>query len=427
MFKTFIYLACTHRTKLRCVLVNSNIRSIEEYSMCFDSNIKYSFCTKIIYSNAYNIYDYFLTIESMNPVKYLVQVRPALARFASNSFQNELTQGDRDRVKVLYNGILGKDRRYLSEGITLIESRSLHKQLQANLLLSRLQDHLTDRELSMRIGLSGPPGAGKSTLIDSLGMHLVAQGHWVAVLAVDPSSHETKGALLGDKTRMARLARHSSAYIRPSPSSGALGGVTATSHSAITLCEASGYDVILVETVGSGQSDVAVSQITDCFLLVLPPASGDDLQGLKRGIMEMADIVVVNKADGQLLPAARKATSDYLTALKILRPKSSGWKPPSLLVSSKEDRGVDTVWGRVVEFWELMRKDGLLEERRSEQRIRLMQSHLRDYLSELLLGSERVREESQRLSADVRSGRVPPSAAALQIARGFMHCIDTHS
>ena len=365
----------------------------------------------------------------MSPVKYLVQVRPALARFASNlnAFQNELTQADRDRVKVLCNGILDKDRRSLSEGITLIESRSLPKQMQANLLLSRLQEHLIGRELSMRIGLSGPPGAGKSTLIDSLGMHLVTQGHRVAVLAVDPSSHETKGALLGDKTRMTRLARHPAAYIRPSPSSGVLGGVTATSHSAITLCEAAGYDVILVETVGAGQSDVAVSQITDCFLLVLPPASGDDLQALKRGIMEMADIVVVNKADGQLLPAARKVKSEYLAALKILRPKSSGWKPPSLLVSSKEDRGVDTVWGRVMEFWEFMRVGGFLEDRRSEQRGNLLQSHLQQYLSELLVSSERIQEQIQRFSADVRSGRIPPSAAAFQIVQAFKHFIDSHN
>ncbi|KAI6660066.1 Methylmalonic aciduria type A protein, mitochondrial-like [Oopsacas minuta] len=366
----------------------------------------------------------------MIAVRKLFQTGPLLVRCFTNIhsfFQNELRQSDRDRVNTLFDGIIGKDRRFLSEGITLIESRSPRKQMQANLLLSLLQDHLNIRDLSMRIGLSGPPGAGKSTFIDSLGMHLVNQGHRVAVLAVDPSSQQTLGALLGDKTRMARLSKHPNAYIRPSPSSGTLGGVTATSHSAITLCEAAGYDVILVETVGAGQSDVAVSQITDCFVLVLPPGGGDDLQGLKKGIMEMADIIVVNKADGQLLPAARKLKSEYLAALKILKPKLSSWKPPSLLVSSKEDRGVDTVWGRVLEFWELIGQDSWLEQKRGEQRINLMQSHLHQYLSELITSSQLLQEQTRRMSADVSTSRLPPSAAAFNIVQWFLKYIESNN
>ena len=366
----------------------------------------------------------------MIAVRELVRIVPLLSRshsFVNSFLKTELTDSDRNRVRLLGDRILEQDRRSLSEGITLIESRTLSKQMQANLLLSHLQEHLVKRDPAMRIGLSGPPGAGKSTFIDSLGVYLVNEGKRVAVLAVDPSSQQTLGSLLGDKTRMSRLSRHPNAYIRPSPSSGNLGGVTATSHSAITLCEAAGYDVIIVETVGAGQSDVAVSQITDCFVLLLPPGSGDDLQGLKKGIMEMADVIVVNKADGQLLPAARKVKSEYLAALKILKPKLSSWRPPSLLVSSKEDRGVDTVWGRVTEFWELIIEEGLLEEKRKEQRICLMQSHLQQYLSELLTSSQLLQKQTQIMSADVRAGRLPPSAAAFQTVQWFVQFIESHN
>ena len=366
---------------------------------------------------------------SMNPIRNLVQAHTILARFISSQCSavgNGITLEDRENIVAICAGIISRERRFLSEGITLIESRSQSKRVLANLLLSRLQEHLSGREASMRIGLSGPPGAGKSTFIDSLGCHLVSEGRRVAVLAVDPSSHETGGALLGDKTRMVRLARHPHAYIRPSPSSGCLGGVTATSHSAITLCEAAGYDVILVETVGAGQSDIAVSQVTDCFTLVIPPGSGDELQGLKRGIMEMADIVVVNKADGELLPAARRVKSQYLAALRILKPKPSGWKPVSLLVSSKEGRGIDTVWGRIEECWGYMKNSGWLDRRRGEQRVELMQSHLQHYLSELI-ASGRFQSHFNRLEAEVKSGQLPPSTAASQIIQSFQLLIESQT
>ena len=220
--------------------------------------------------------------------------------------------------------MLAGDRRALARAITLIESRRPEHQEQAEQLLGRL---LPATGKAVRLGISGTPGAGKSTFIEALGAHLIEQGHQVAVLAVDPSSRRSGGSILGDKTRMQRLAQAPEAFIRPSPAGGTLGGVTRRTREAALACEAAGFDVVVIETVGVGQSESAVADMVDSFLLLLAPGGGDELQGIKRGIVELADLVVINKADGELLAAALRAQADYRAALQLLRPRPSAWTP----------------------------------------------------------------------------------------------------
>ena len=233
------------------------------------------------------------------------------------------------------------DRRALARSITLVESTRPDHRSEAAALLDAV---LARTGGAVRLGITGTPGAGKSTFIEELGGHLTAAGHRVAVLAVDPSSRRSGGSILGDKTRMERLARDPHAFIRPSPSGGSVGGVARRTREAALLCEAAGFDVIVVETVGVGQSEVAVADMVDCFCLIAAPGGGDELQGIKRGIMELADVVVVNKADGDLLPAARRAIADYRQAVHLLRPKHAGWEVPVLATSALEGAGVDEVW-----------------------------------------------------------------------------------
>jgi LAO/AO transport system kinase len=232
---------------------------------------------------------------------------------------------------------------------------------------SRPQATITDRTANFRLGIAGPPGAGKSTFIESLGLYLVSLGHRVAVLAVDPSSQRTGGSILGDKTRMEQLSRSPDAYVRPSPSRGCLGGVSLNTNEAILLCEAAGFDVVIVETVGVGQSETEVDNAADCMMLLVPPASGDELQGVKKGIVEMADLVVVNKSDGELVPAARSAASDLRRALRLVRPKLEGWTPPVARCSALLGEGVPEVWAEVCAFVQRSRTVGRFERRREEQ------------------------------------------------------------
>ncbi|GCB77096.1 hypothetical protein scyTo_0018427 [Scyliorhinus torazame] len=245
-----------------------------------------------------------------------------------------LTEWERRLLDRLVGGLLGGQRACLAEAITLVESSVKHKKLLAQLLLQRVLTFQREREgpnggkpLSFRVGLSGPPGAGKSTFIEIFGKMLTGKGHKVAVLAVDPSSQTSGGSLLGDKTRMTELARDMNAYIRPSPTLGMLGGVTRTTNEAIILCEGAGYDLVLVETVGVGQSEFAVADMVDMLILFIPPAGGDELQGIKRGIIEMADLVVITKADGDFLLPAKKIQAEYRSALRLLRSRSKNWQP----------------------------------------------------------------------------------------------------
>jgi LAO/AO transport system kinase len=239
------------------------------------------------------------------------------------------------------------DRRALARSITLVESTRADVRLEAAALLDAA---LPATGGAVRVGISGTPGAGKSTFIDELGTHLTGAGHRVAVLAVDPSSRRSGGSIMGDKTRMERLSRDPAAFIRPSPSGGTLGGVARRTREAAFLCEAAGFDVVLIETVGVGQSETVVADMVDCFVLIAAPGGGDDLQGIKRGIMELADIIVINKADGDLLPAARRAASDHRQAAHLLRPKHPGWAVPVLLASALHGTGIDEVWQEVERF-----------------------------------------------------------------------------
>lgn len=304
------------------------------------------------------------------------------------------------------------DRRALARSITLVESSRADSRAAAAALLDAV---LPATGAAVRVGISGTPGAGKSTFIDELGSHLTAAGHRVAVLAVDPSSRRSGGSIMGDKTRMERLARDPAAFIRPSPSGGTLGGVARRTREAAFLCEAAGFDVVLVETVGVGQSETVVADMVDCFVLVAAPGGGDELQGIKRGIMELADIIVVNKADGDLLPAAQRAVADYRHAVHLLRPKHAGWQVPVLAASALQGTGVDELWSEVERFAAHLRADGALARVRSEQAVAWMWAEMRERLVESFRRDDRVATRLADVEADVRAGRLSPTTAAHEL------------
>ena len=303
------------------------------------------------------------------------------------------------------------DRRALARAITLIESTRPDHRLDAAALLDGLLDATGG---AIRVGISGAPGAGKSTFIETLGLHLVDAGRRVAVLAVDPSSARSGGSILGDKTRMEELSRRSEAYIRPSPAGGTLGGVARRTREALLCCEAAGFDVVLVETVGVGQSEIAVAGMVDHFVLLLAPGAGDDLQGVKRGIVELADLVVVNKADGALADAARHTAADYAHALHIV-----GSGAPVLLASAREGTGVAEVWAAVEAAARTGRADGATESRRRGQAREWMWSEVTETLVEEVRADPQVREEVAALEADVAAGRCAPASAATRILAAF--------
>ena len=302
------------------------------------------------------------------------------------------------------------DRRALARAITLVESTRADHRAAARRLLEAVQGAGD----AVRLGLSGAPGVGKSTFIEGFGMRLLGRGLRVAVLAVDPSSARTGGSILGDKTRMERLSREAGAFIRPSPSGGALGGVARRTREAILLCEAAGFDAILVETVGVGQSEVMVADMTDVFALLLAPGGGDDLQGVKRGVMEIADLVIVNKADGDLAPAARRTRSDYEGALKLLRsrPHDPEGYPLAMTVSAREESGLDAVWEAVTRLDDARRERGWRDGRRREQAVRWFRSELEGGLLAAFRTAPRVREALPELERAVAEGETTPDAAA---------------
>jgi LAO/AO transport system kinase len=301
------------------------------------------------------------------------------------------------------------DRRALAQAITLVESTRPDHRAEARGLLDQL---LPRTGRSIRVGLSGAPGAGKSTLIEALGLHAVEAGHQVAVLAVDPSSSVSGGSILGDKTRMSDLGRRPEAFIRPSPSGGSLGGVARRTREALLLCEAAGFDVVLVETVGVGQSEVAVADLVDLFVLIASPAGGDELQGIKRGIMELADVIVVNKADGDLLPAATRAQADLRNAAHLLRPKRPGWQVEVLLASALTGTGIAEVWERVTAGVEHLRRSGTLDALRGDQAVAWMWDEVREEVLGAFRRNPAVTALVDEVVTAIRTGRRSPTSAA---------------
>ena len=311
--------------------------------------------------------------------------------------------------------VIDGDRRALARAITLAESTRDDHRADAEQLLADVLPHTGD---AVRIGISGAPGAGKSTFIEALGLHIVEQGHRVAVLAVDPSSSRSGGSILGDKTRMEELTRSPNAFVRPSPTGGTLGGVARRTREAMLLCEAAGFDVVLVETVGVGQSEVKVAAMVDLFLVLVAPGAGDELQGLKRGIMELADLVVVNKSDGDLAATAGVTASDYQSALHLLRPRIGTWVPRVLQCSALLGDGIDAVWDAAREFRSAVGDEFPTQRRRQARE--WMWSEVSESLLDALRADEDAAARAARLEREVEAGEITPTAAARAVVEGFL-------
>lgn len=307
----------------------------------------------------------------------------------------------------LAEAVRAGDRRALARAITLVESTRADHRAEAEGLVAEL---LGATGRSLRLGISGPPGVGKSTFIEALGLHLVGEGHRLAVLAVDPSSSVSGGSVLGDKTRMAGLA--SKAFIRPSPGGGELGGVARRTREALLVCEAGGHDVVVVETIGVGQSEVAVADMVDAFVLLVSPGGGDELQGIKRGIMELADLVVVNKADGDLAAAAERSVADHRNALGLLRHRWEAWVPEVLSCSAIEGTGIDAVWSALERFSGAVRASGELESHRAGQAVAWMWSEIDSALRDRFRSSADVAQRLGAVESEVAAGSLSPAAAA---------------
>lgn len=309
------------------------------------------------------------------------------------------------------------NRRALAQAITLIESTRPDHRAAACDLLERLMPYSGG---AIRLGISGVPGVGKSTFIEALGNHIVDAGHHVAVLTVDPSSAISGGSILGDKTRMETLSRRPEAYIRPSPAGKTLGGVTRRSREALILCEAAGFDVVIVETVGVGQSETRVADMTDMFVLLQLPGGGDELQGIKRGIMELADLILINKADDELQALAGRTAADYKNALRLLHPRSANWKVEVRTCSARDHVGIAEVWETVLEHRKVFESSGELKTCRAKQARDWMWTEVSENLLTALQSDRRVREQIPLLEAAASEGRIPPTVAARQLLQLFL-------
>jgi LAO/AO transport system kinase len=313
----------------------------------------------------------------------------------------------------LLRGIRAGERGIIARAITLVESRRSDHQRAARQLVQEL---LPMTGNAVRVGITGAPGVGKSTTIDALGSFLTGHDRKVAVLAVDPSSAVSGGSILADKTRMARLASNPNAFVRPSPASGTLGGVAARTRESMLILEAAGYDTVLVETVGTGQSETMVADMTDCFLVLMLPGAGDQLQGLKKGVIELADIIAINKADGDNLPRASAAAAEYRAALHILAPRSSSWSPPVVTYSALTGHGIAELWDMVLRHREQLTKSGELDARRRAQQVKWMWAMLEDRVLVRLRSDPTLKAKLPRIEAAVAAGRITPAVAADEIA-----------
>jgi LAO/AO transport system kinase len=313
----------------------------------------------------------------------------------------------------LARGIRAGERAVIARAITLVESRRADHQKSARHLVQEL---LPATGQAVRVGITGVPGVGKSTTIDALGTFLTGKGHKVAVLAVDPSSARSGGSILADKTRMSRLGTDANAFVRPSPSSGTLGGVAAKTRESMLILEAAGYDVMLVETIGTGQSETMVADMTDFFMVLMLPGAGDELQGLKKGVVEIADMVAINKADGDNRKRAMAAAAEYRAALHILTPRSPSWSPPVVTYSALTGDGIAELWATVLDHRARMSQSGELHARRREQQVKWMWAMLEDRVFARLRSDPGIRAKLPRLEAAVAEGRMTPALAVDEIA-----------
>jgi LAO/AO transport system kinase len=325
--------------------------------------------------------------------------------------------GDND-IPALAAAIRGGDRSALARAITVVEStRPDHRRQAQQLLMELMQgtDSVGVAGPAMHVGITGVPGVGKSTTIEALGMYLIERGHRVAVLAVDPSSTRTGGSILGDKTRMARLAVHPDAYIRPSPTSGTLGGVTKATRETIVLLEAAGFDVILVETVGVGQSEVAVSNMVDTFVFLTLARTGDQLQGIKKGVLELADVIVVNKADGAHATEAKAAARELAAAIRLIYPRETLWRPPVLTMSAMEGEGLVELWDTILKHRDILTAAGEFEARRRAQQVDWTWAMVRDSVLDQVLNHPGVKGIRAEVERQVRAGEITPALASQRI------------
>ncbi|MEX2186670.1 MAG: methylmalonyl Co-A mutase-associated GTPase MeaB [Pirellulales bacterium] len=319
-------------------------------------------------------------------------------------------------VDEYYNGVLARDIAILPRALTLVESNNPRHETIAEELLTRLLPHTGN---AIRVGITGAPGAGKSTFIEALGLYLTGLGKQIAVLAVDPSSGVTGGSILGDKTRMTHLSAAPNAYIRPSPTAGTIGGVARKTREDMLVCEAAGYDVVLIETVGVGQSETMVADTTDCFLAIMLPGAGDELQGIKRGLLELVDIIAVNKADGHTKTAAELAAHQYKTALTSIATSADREPPAVFTCSALNNQSIDVVWAAVDRRYERMKESGELDVRRRRQCIRWLWSIVEDRLRHAVVTNPSVAAIRRDLERDVLACAIPPEAAARRILEAF--------
>ncbi len=319
-------------------------------------------------------------------------------------------------VDELVDGVLQGDRVKLAKTITLVESNARSHFEKAQDVLHKLLPHSGN---SIRIGISGVPGAGKSTIIEALGVYLIEQGHKVAVLTIDPSSALTKGSILGDKTRMEKLSRESNCFIRPSPSGGTLGGVTRKSRETIIVCEAAGYDVILIETVGVGQNEITVRSMVDFFLLVQITGAGDELQGIKKGVIEISDAIVVNKADGNNKQKANMARSEYMNVLHYLKPVTEGWNTNAFTCSALTREGITELWSVIEKFKEVTQASDVFEQRRKDQKVEWVFRMIEDELKDSFYNQLNVKKSIPKITSRIQSGQLLPTAAAEELLKIF--------